>query len=92
MAVKFNIVVPSRLVYKKCSRPVILKGCGVQQDVVRCAANMMTVYFKNEKKLICTEIFIRFKFLILYMKHDRILFTCFTVHREPRTSENPYWI
>jgi hypothetical protein len=44
---------------------------GAPQEVARCAANIMKVYFKNEKKAIFIEIFIRGLkyiniFLILY--------------------------
>jgi hypothetical protein len=31
---------------------------GAPQEVARCAANIIKVYFKNENKPICTEIFI----------------------------------
>jgi hypothetical protein len=46
------------------------------QEVARCSANIMKVHFQNEKKPICTEIFIRSLkyiniFLILYEKCAR---------------------
>jgi hypothetical protein len=56
-------------------RPVILK----RWELARCAANIMKVYFKKEKKPICVEIFIHSLkyinirvFLILYTKCARI--------------------
>jgi uncharacterized membrane protein len=67
-------------------RAVILK---------RCAANIMKVYLKNEKKTICTEIFIHTRslkyiniFLILYTKWAKKICICFTVGGEPKTFEN----
>jgi hypothetical protein len=65
---------------------------GAPQEVARCVANIMKVYFKNEKNPICIEIFIRglkyiYIFLILYTKCARN-FLCFTVRREPKTFEN----
>jgi hypothetical protein len=46
---------------------------GAPKEVARCAANIMKVYFKNEKKPVCIEIFIHSLkhiniFLILYTK------------------------
>jgi hypothetical protein len=49
---------------------------GAPQEVARCAVNIMKVYFKNETKPICIEIFIHGLkyiniFLILYTKCAR---------------------
>jgi hypothetical protein len=54
------------------------------QEVARCAANIMEVYFKNDKKPICIEMFFHSlkyinTFWILYWK-----FLCFAVRREPK--------
>jgi hypothetical protein len=63
---------------------VILKRCAV-----RCPANIIKVYFKNENKPIYLEVFIHNLkyiniFLILCMKCARKLFR-FTVRREPKS-------
>jgi hypothetical protein len=68
-----------------------------------CAANIMKLYFKNEKNPICIEILLQpwFLFLfavwniliyilILYTKCARKLFKCFKVRREPKKFENHY--
>jgi hypothetical protein len=57
--------------------------------VARCAANIMKVYFKNEKKSICIEIFIHSLkyiniFLILYTKCSRKLYMFYSA---PRTKK-----
>jgi hypothetical protein len=72
---------------------------GAPQELARCAANIMKIYFKNEKKPICIEIFIHSLkciniFLILYTKCAR-KFLYFTVRREPkglRTAALRIWI
>jgi hypothetical protein len=69
------------------------------QEVARCAANIMKVYCKNEKKLICVEMFIHSLkyinlFLISYTKCTR-KFLYFTVRRKPKKFENHcfrYWL
>jgi hypothetical protein len=63
--------------------------------VARCAANIMKVYFKNEKKPICIEIFIQSLkyiniFLILYMKCARkivYVLQCATNQKRSITSD-----
>jgi hypothetical protein len=62
--------------------------------VARCAANIMRVYVKNEKKPICIEIFIHSLkyiniFLILYMKCARsclYVLQCATNQKSLRTT------
>jgi hypothetical protein len=54
------------------------------QEVARCATNIKKVYFKNEKKPICIEIFIHSLkyiniFLILYMKCTRKFYMFYSV-------------
>jgi hypothetical protein len=67
---------------------------GAPQEVARYAANIMKAYFKNEKKPICTEIFIRNLkyiniFLILYTTCARTFLYVITVGREPKTFYAP---
>jgi hypothetical protein len=62
------------------------------QEVPGCAANIMKICFKNEKKSICIEIFIHslkyvYRFSILYAKCTRKCL-CFTVGREPKMFDN----
>jgi hypothetical protein len=80
--------------FSPCSNVPVLQwfSNGAPQEVARCAAYIMKVYFKNEKKPICIEILIRSLkyiniFLILYTKCARKCL-CFTVRREPKKCEN----
>jgi hypothetical protein len=56
--------------------------------VARCAANIMKVYFKNEKKPICIEIYVRsLKYTDIFnFVHEvrQKIFIYFTVRREPK--------
>jgi hypothetical protein len=52
----------------------------VPQEVARCAVNIMKVYFKNEKKPICIEIYyIFFIFIFIYsLKYINIFVILYT--------------